>query len=566
MPLVPAVGQCSYGSFTFSPYVETTVFDAKPQRDQANRTITHTALTITLRDTITSQGSLSLDQIMASASVQLQQDAGAFQYVNKGFGNLTVNMPGSAVRDVKWGPKVLGLTFKPTGNQAAKLTWTIELNIPMSCVSPQYQFALMAANYSVSYTTDAHGYSTRTVKGYLEIPMTRNSPGDRTLSDDADSYFEKIFPDAPPGFKPLPRSRDLSEDKRRLDFTISYEEMPPMPWQTSVVEPKVTHSISNTPGNLSKWTGVMRGTYVMSRDVPRYVAIAKFLEFAVDRIDYTSSRPTGIQPGEQIFVVPLAFTMDEDVYGREGGTFSLTYSFTSHFSALLGNSAFWKQLSSADYGKWKASLANTVFAPRGNAGLRHAPSEDAIIDPCLQPAVPLDDAGGVTQLSTFTQTSLRTIPKPVPSSSWLGYEAELHTISKPSLMAMKQLPLVPLQQVSLRTTTLQDLLTRTAPSGLANISGQVPAGVLDVVQQRATPRNAIWLVGRAMRAGYEIPAPQIDSIGGVPVIPAGGTFVKKMVANLTIPVQMAYWALKFILPGNQDGALVTPPNPTLYTN
>ncbi len=75
----------------------------------------------------------------------------------------------------------------------------------------RFAFNAMEFNYKLNYVRNREGYTTRTYSGFIRIPQTRKSPSDRTLSDSADAYLEKITPPVPPGFERLDQSWTLDE-------------------------------------------------------------------------------------------------------------------------------------------------------------------------------------------------------------------------------------------------------------------------------------------------------------------------------------------------------------------
>src|SRR5262245_2851537 len=187
------MAEASYNGVTFGVRTETLGIECRPARDQAGRAISHIVHSISLKTTIAADpdSPLTPDEQLEGIRTRLQQDGGALKFVDKGFGNFTVNTaaPGAEgeARDVAWGPKPQLLRWKPLGNnQAAEVTWTVEVAVP-ECFAPLGGTVRpMEACYRVQWSVDGGGYQRRTVTGYLLIPMTRHNPGDPSLPDSAD--------------------------------------------------------------------------------------------------------------------------------------------------------------------------------------------------------------------------------------------------------------------------------------------------------------------------------------------------------------------------------------------
>jgi hypothetical protein len=87
----------------------------------------------------------------------------------------------------------------------------------------------------------------------------------------------------------------------------------------------------------------------------------------------------------------------------------------------------------------------------------------------------------------------------------------------------------------------------------------------DEIQQRATPSYRAVITGMAVRAGYHVPIPKIDKIGGVKTDESDQRTDEEIVANWSgIPIYCRRWVLTYDLaePPAQ-GAIGAPGNPEL---
>src|SRR5262249_29661127 len=246
--------------------------------------------------------------------------------------NFTVNTaaPGAEgeARDVAWGPKPQLLRWKPLGNnQAAEVTWTVEVAVPECFAPPVGTVRPMEAVYRVQWSVDAGGYQRRTVTGYLLIPMTRHNPGDPSLTDSADSFREQINPEPVPGFRRIPGEFSLSDDKRRLDYAIVDEQMPENVPPAGFVDAEASHRVNWQMGNKGAATATLSASYEPARETPKTRAWEEFRKLLQDRIAELKGKAAAI---------PLSFTFAEpELYGRRTAEFSVTYQTTKYLDEIL---------------------------------------------------------------------------------------------------------------------------------------------------------------------------------------------------------------------------------------
>lgn len=584
MSLTP-LGTLSYNGYTFTDKAETVALRGVPEFDAAKRTIVNTTWTITIKDHVTnSTPGSSIDTAMETIRQQLWAQGGVFTYQNRGLGNLVINT--GTKKDVRWGPKPLGLEFKVEGrDQAHMLIWTVQVCVPEGCSNASYSRVLMAVNYEVAIDTDFIGYSTRTTSGYFEIPMTRTSASSKTIPDDADNYFERVWFPIPLGFRRTKNHRVLSNDRRRCDFAFVDEEMPPAIPPATVANLEVTHSVTTREKGLCNWVGTFTGTYTMSRQFRKSDAFWRFWDLVFSRIDFVRQFATsnGRRIGNSI--IPLAFSMAEPIYGKDAGRLSFSYSFVCDIYSILGASGLWRPVPGAtNPNAWLSSLTQVggPMSPRGNASLRHLPSQDVIVDLCSQPSVALSTSGqtSLTAQQRSVGTALRTFPYPAPETSWLEVDNRIRVHVDPGISILKSLPtraastLSNEPQYSWRLNQGENVAGGSAVGEiggpkvkLSGITGRLEASSEQTDAFQATRTRGVWfhMFGHAVRAGYDIDPPVLGSVGGIPVYPVGGaSFDKTVVANLTYPVIGATWSQWYYLPnGFGDPQMLLPDNPVV---
>lgn len=414
--MLPAVGTCNYNGFDFGAAVRSKVA-TRFQYDDADRTVVAAVYTFTL-STLISEASAGAgcDTEVAAARILLSKAGQAFSFALKGFGNFTVNV--SSVKDVAWGPKPRLLRLEPLGSRAMwALEWTCEVAVP-ECSAALYQFGIMGFNYEATFSFDERRYTTRNITGYIEIPMTR-AAGGRTLTDTADAYRERLNFPIPDGFRRVPEVYKISADKRRLDFSITDQEMVANALPVGCVHADGTIRTGSADKGLAKFNVSIAASYIVAKGQPRSAAFDAFYALVFDRITH-SIRRTSSSGG-----VPVVydFQFEEGIYQNAPMmSFELSYFVTTSFEQVFNDTGTWREVPGTNSRQWAASVLN-VMGPRASAGLRLQANQDIIIDLCgqtqyspPQPGASLSTRENVRELSTATPPAL------------LEYRAEMKTM------------------------------------------------------------------------------------------------------------------------------------------
>jgi hypothetical protein len=179
-------------------------------------------------------------------------------YKGKGSGDILINNPGGAVKDVAFGPVPEILAFTPLGQgRSALIRWSVKFRIPElqsvftlrnetggSTLRTQAAAGAAAAaaagnnspgpvlqyNYEASVNFDSEGYSTVSLHGTLEIPLNRSTPTARTLSQTVEDYRQfwlDIKIDLT-RFEVTERTFNISRDKRTIEWSFAAKELAPM--------------------------------------------------------------------------------------------------------------------------------------------------------------------------------------------------------------------------------------------------------------------------------------------------------------------------------------------------
>lgn len=292
---LPSVSTLSYNGCTFSPLYETTVSGAVV-KDNANRTTKFMEYTITADGYVTlPENATTTNGVMQSLRKLLTAQAGTLVYSGRG-NDIIVNQPGSPVADVAWGPVPELLEFQPLGGgRSAKIKWAVKVRIPEVPASnnghlgPVLQFNEETV---VSYGDD--GYSTISIRGTLEIPLTRPAQGTRTLTQTVDDFRQSFMDQVARSidltrFRVTKRDFPMSRDKRTMEWSFVAEELPYMGMPGGVVKAEGNYDVKpvkSGPG-LCAWTCTLSVDYTVAKNQPRRLAWFSFLALMRARMSYS---------------------------------------------------------------------------------------------------------------------------------------------------------------------------------------------------------------------------------------------------------------------------------------
>lgn len=297
-----------YNGFRFDPAAtETLSISINPIQDESKRTIKFLEYNISVRTIVYLSADERLNnvtgQVLASSVdskidtilQKLTSQAGQLVFQGKGIGNLNVNVtqnPGGikdfGIWDVAWGPTPYNVTAKPMADTLAwEIVWNCRVSIP-KCDNAKYFDDYMSFNYDIDYSTDYGGYTTRTVRGHIEVPLTRAAQGVRVLTHkDADKFRESIVINIPAGFRDAGGgSFTLSQDRRRLDFQAVHVQLPGIVPPLGVLKCSMSMKTQNHKAcNFVSWYFTIDATYEMAAGNFQAVAALHFRRVIVDRLN-----------------------------------------------------------------------------------------------------------------------------------------------------------------------------------------------------------------------------------------------------------------------------------------
>ncbi len=289
---------------------------------------------------------------------------------------------------------------------------------------------LLQFNYesSVSYNDD--GYATLSVKGVLEIPLTRDpNQATRTFAQTADAFRGEIERRVMSGvdltrFRMVRRNFSLSRDKRVLSWDFQAEEKAYMDLPAYATVARGSYSVRPAKAGLGliTWLCTLRATYTIRADVPRRLAWNAFLALLRHRMACSEKgnideKPAAARPKvppppseRDVFLNTLArntlgntfaealfplirqekpvektkkalltdFSFDEGLYlDSKTITFSATWKIMTNISHILLASGIWRRVEGDNRDLWATSVQSISGAQSWYAGVMEA---DVIVD------------------------------------------------------------------------------------------------------------------------------------------------------------------------------------------
>jgi len=549
------IGTLSYNGYAFDGASGVKV-NVEFVKDDAERTIVYSQHTIEVHTFVSD--SASTDGQLENIRARLNHPGQAFIFVNKGFGDdLIVNANGGAgVRDVKWGPMPEMLYWEPVGSAGAcEVIWKVVVCVPCCGNGLSDRTAgVMAFNFGVDIAIDIRGLSTRTIDGYIEIAQTRGAG--KTVPDCADNYRFMIQPDLPNGFQ-REQHWAISPSKSRVTFTITDRQLP-----TKNPYPQL---VTNIRGNhRTAWRRGPQAAFLLnsiSLDIelalgaPQALAYKLFGGLIKARVDYAARQ------GLIAFLDEVA--ADEEIFGL-GYSFGCSYRLLTDIGSVLAQSTGdvananpsisantydfsrtgqWQPVGT-DWRLWRGSLSH-VSGERGLAGLTVPAQNDVIVDLC--------DAGLTVSTSSTQQPNIIpvqvTVPtvrniKPPPRQSYLSYRQR--AVIRHQKYVARQKPM----QAGQKPKAVGDMM---APDRADFSIGAASSSITpfpDVLQESGAGSFQVAYIGSAERVGYEIPRPNIQSVGGQTPVEVESIFdMEQTGVTFGVPVFRANWYIVYELPG-----------------
>lgn len=382
----------SYNGCTFSPLFETKL-SGNIIKDNANRTTKFMEYAIVVDGYVTlPAGQENINKTMRDLRNMLTAQGGALVYKGRGF-DIVVNSGVRDTLDVAWGPVPELIEFQPLGaGRSAKIQWKVTTRIPEVSMKAS---GILQLNYetSVSYAED--GFSSLSVRGTIEVGITRTRQESRNVEYTIDKWRHLISDRVLASidldkFRVVRRDFNISRDKRTMEWNVEAEERPYMDLPSNCTVARGTYNVrpAKVGMGLVSWLCTLKATYTVRKSdgaakqegAKRRTAWIAFLalmrlrmeqggRFLVDMDTRKKDDPTRLNISPELMkrilnnpknVWLIDFSIDEGLYlDSKTVTFSATWRLMAEFKNILLSSGLWRKVEEKDSkgnNLWAASM------------------------------------------------------------------------------------------------------------------------------------------------------------------------------------------------------------------
>lgn len=281
---LPDIGALEYNNVTFSSLFASNL-SWRCEQDNAKRTVKYVEITIEAAGIVTLGGNqTTIDLTMQTLRQRLRADGGVLLFTGRGFGsNMVINGPGpNALRDVNWGPKTETLQFQPLGGGlSAMVHWRVTTWLPEIAAGGA---GVLQFNNECQIGFDEEFYCNLSIRGTLEIGLTRSTVRTRTLATTVDQLREQWLTNIGNSidlnrFRVSRRNFQVSRDRRVLEWEFSADELPPtvMPFGAPAAHGTFRFQPIQKGNGHFKWLCSLRCTYTIDKRYPRRTAWFHFM-------------------------------------------------------------------------------------------------------------------------------------------------------------------------------------------------------------------------------------------------------------------------------------------------
>lgn len=499
--------ELTYNGYTFNDLSHIR-FSAEMVEDEAGRTVLYHRYKIHVTTTIVAEsGDTYVGQHFLRIRQLLSKQGQTLTINHPGFGPGVTYNGGSAGfggrNDVAFGPKPRFIAWDPVGaTNAVEVVWECEFCVPTCDGSGGVRYSgIMALNYSLSYSIDKMGYTTRHISGYIEIAMTRVG---NAIPDTADAYRDVIVVASPPNYE-RETSWNISNDKRRADFTIVDAQIrSPNAYPAGVVSIRANHHVGWSRRQLASLPNTINASITLAPGQPRGRAWVIFRSLVSDRLGYAFAAGNtvfldSLEVDEELYDNSISFQLGYKIYvnNPNGSALGEIFSSTGLFQPTYD-----------EWVTWKASMA-AVQTYRGLSNLSHNASQDQIIDLCTDSFMAELPSTFTPPVAPYTPLARFCNVKPPPNKSYLRFDSYMESQEdNPSTV-----------QVTMDADDLSE--AEFDPSDPAATLGETSSGsATRWVESLAPGLKFVWM-GYLERVGYPIRRPLRLNINGVNLVRTG---------------------------------------------
>lgn len=468
----------------------------EPIYDDAKRTVTHVRYTLEVSTILYAAAEDTTAGFVQDARATLSRPGKKLELLELGLGDTTVEAGGSHP-DLLWGARPQVIALSPIGGTLAwQLDWQCEFNVSEPGVDGENGW--LAFNFTMAYSIDDHGQTTRTAKGYVQIAQVRGAHGRTTVRRSVDAARERVRIHVPQGFRRLRSHWEESTDKTRLLFEVVDEQLQGDAFPPGIIDGEVEYRLENQGDNFTQSRAIVSGWLESAPGVAKSTALLRLLAIADDK----ALRLRAAAPASSWFaVVPSQFSLRREIFGRKTWI-HCEYQLVGCVSAFLSVGGVFSPVPGSDYRRWRASVEH-LWGNRGEARLKSRTGDDLIIDLIDRPTRQVDigrsqsASVGDAQIAS-TSLFFRQVSEGI---DWLRYHVKVRGRRREN---------VSLHALAREVKSSANQSTR----GLGSSYQSSGSGAGIVREVHGEPFQQIILEGEATRLSLRPNAPALISVGG----------------------------------------------------
>jgi hypothetical protein len=426
----------------------------------------------------------------------------------------------------------------------------------------------------------------------LKIPQNFLLDGTGRLQDNPEDYVLDVLPVEIPGCRRKFGTRTISEDRSEIRWQITDEQIIGQAPFPGVIDETGSYSVSSDNSMGNTWNGTIN----YSCELPPNGTFAKAVRAMTSFVSARTRQLARLKgrDGRPATLILVGYSFSEpECLGRKKFDFSITFSVTTTLDELLSNSGIWTPAPGRDWQAWSTSLQDTALNPRGFFEFRFDAGQDRVTSLCNTTPPKIFRQGFRVRPGINDIFGELGFPPTKPETSWRNYKNAIYIEQESSVVGTRTLPAIQLTESTLRSGSA--VANGFFPFGNgSNVSGGgigggpptglppglIPLGNLQNTQiepegnntavRVARPMQWVVMVGEAMRIGYPIPEPTLETVNGVRVLRSdrndAGEGFKQWVDyhNGIQPFYRAKWKLRFMPVSDlPDMPLPPAPNPIM---
>lgn len=419
--------------------------------------------------------------------------------------------------DIDGGPHPLGKPeMRMIGENAWELLWTVVFTVNPCLSTDTTELTFLAFNYTTRWSHDFEGNCTRGISGAVDLVHVRNPAAPKTPVSRAEHVRPRITIVVPDGFRRIQNDWFESPDKKRLEFSVTDQQMQGDPFPPGIIEADASESFTTNPMTWAKADVTLSANLRIAPGSARTLGGVWFLTAAMTKQgDIAAALPAGST------VIPTGLSITAGKFNNARTmSASMSWQIVGCAYQYLISGGIWRPVGARDangngttYTQWRTSIEN-LWDNRGNAELVSRLSDDVIIDLC----------DGATEVTIGRDTVTAYLPAEggplslacpeVPEDGgWMLHDLRV------------QLKREDHQTLHRKAVTYEAMspgeASLIAPSdGYVMVGGEpyVTSAASDhVIEKNGLPSTLVILEFRAKRYRRKPVMPEITTVGGMPV-------------------------------------------------